>query len=142
MIQRSISEALAGKTVTRLTPEMSVRDACHMLELQNAGAAVVVQDGRLVGIFSERDVIRKCVCMARRTDDTTVSEIMTPDPVCIALTGTMADALRIMLDGGFRHLPVLNDSHVVGLLSMRDIPTENRLLVERFREYTQEPIVA
>ncbi len=137
MIKRSIPDLLEGRPLVSVSPDQSVRDACTVLAAHDTGAVAVMQGGKLAGILSERDVIRKCICAGRPTAQTAVSEIMTANPVTIRLNASVADALQAMLDGGFRHLPVMNGpDEVAGVLAMRDIPTENRLLVERYREYT------
>jgi CBS domain-containing protein len=80
---------------------MIVPDACHVLDRLDIGAAAVLEAPRLVGVFSECDVIRKCICQHGRVDDTLVSEIMTPDPRTITRDGTVAQALKMMLEGGW-----------------------------------------
>jgi CBS domain-containing protein len=87
----------------------------------NVGALAVMDGGRLVGVFSERDVIRKCICRKRRTDETMVQDIMTAEPSTIGIDGSLAEALSFMTDTGFRHLPVLDADETAGHLSMRDI---------------------
>jgi CBS domain-containing protein len=94
----------------------------------------VVEDGRLVGILSERDVMRKCIGGNRRTDETSVAEIMTTDPATIEADASLADAFRVMTQGRFRHLPVTDGGRLVAMLSIRDIPTEYRLMYERYVE--------
>lgn len=137
MFTKTIEELIRGRPVPQVSPETTVRAACRHLEKRKVGAATVLERGRLVGIFSQRDVIRKCICDGRRTDETRVAEVMTPEPQTIGLDAAVAEALELMQEGGFRHLPVMMHGTVVGLLSMQDIPIENRLLVERFREYTE-----
>lgn len=136
MIIRSIETILAGRAFHTTSPDKTVRAACLQLDAANVGALAVVAEGQLLGVLSERDVIRKCLAHGRRTDDTTVADIMTPDPVTIDASAPLAEAMGAMVTGGFRHLPVMRNGAVVGMLSMRDIPTEYRLMFERFREYS------
>lgn len=135
MIIRSIREVIAGRKLSCVAPDLTVRAACRLLVDADAGALAVMEDGRLVGMLCEHDVIRKCVASGRRADETRVAEIMTPDPVTIRAEAPLADALELMTGRGFRHLPVTEAGQVVGMLSMRDIPTEYRLMAERFAEY-------
>ncbi|PWR01313.1 signal transduction protein [Meridianimarinicoccus roseus] len=135
MIIRSIEAILSDRPFHTITPDRSVRDACLQMAEADVGALAVMAQGRLVGILSERDVIRKCLASGRRTDETRVAEIMTADPVTIDAAAPLADAMGAMVTGGFRHLPVTRSGAAVGMLSMRDIPTEYRLMFERFREY-------
>lgn len=139
MIIRSIETILAGRAFHTTSPEKTVRAACLQLDAANVGALAVVTAGRLAGVLSERDVIRKCLALGRRTDDTTVADIMTPDPVTIDAGAPLAEAMGAMVTGGFRHLPVMRNGAAVGMLSMRDIPTEYRLMFERFQEYVERP---
>lgn len=136
MIIRRIETILAGRAFHTTTPGTTVRAACLQLDAANIGALAVVTGGRLVGVFSERDVIRKCLAHGRRTDDTAVADIMTPDPVTIDAGAPLAEAMGAMVTGGFRHLPVMRNGAAVGMLSMRDIPTAYRLMFERFQEYS------
>lgn len=141
MIYTSIREMIAGRTLVTTVQSATVREACHHLAAHNVGALPVLDaDGhRLVGMFSERDVIRKCICGGRRTDETMVAEIMTPDPQGIQITKRLADALGLMKKGGFRHVPVMEGDALSGMLSIRDIPLEYRLMHDRFQEYRAVP---
>lgn len=136
MIIRSIEAILKGRDFHTTTPDKTARGACLQLNAADVGALAVMSEGKLVGVLSERDVIRKCLAMGRRTDDTTVGDIMTPDPVTIDAAAPLATAMGAMVSGGFRHLPVMRNGAAVGMLSMRDIPTEYRLMFERFQEYS------
>ena len=145
MIIRSIREVIAGRKLEGVAPDATVRAACRVLVAADAGALAVMEGDRLVGILGEHDVIEKCVAGGRRTDETRVADIMTRDPVLIDAERSLADALELMTGRGIRHLPVIAAGRVVGILSMRDIPTEYRLMAERFAEYRQaapEPAMA
>lgn len=139
MIIRSIKQIIDGRPIHTIPPAATARDACMALKAADVGALAVMESDRLVGILSERDVIRKCIAGGRRTDETRVADIMTPSPVTVRSDTKVADAMEAMVTGGFRHLPVVDDGRVVGMLSMRDIPTEYRLMFERFSEYIQGP---
>ena len=134
MIISSVSQIIGQRKLPSTRPDVSVREACMMLSELNIGALVVVDKGKLLGVISERDVIRKCICQSRLTADTLVSDIMTADPVTINSTDTLPTALGLMSRGGFRHLPVVDNDQPVGLLSIRDIPTEYHLMFERYME--------
>ena len=137
MIKRKVQEIVEGRTLARVTSTMSVDDAARVLADHNIGATVVMEDQRLLGILSERDVIRRCICAGKSTAKTSVGDIMTAEVEVVDAETSVAKALEMMLDGGFRHLPVTHAGTVTGMLSMRDIPTENRLLLERYREAQQ-----
>ncbi|SLN72224.1 Arabinose 5-phosphate isomerase KdsD [Roseivivax jejudonensis] len=143
MIINSIQQLLRGRSLVRVAPDDTVRAACAVFEREDVGAAAVMDGHRLVGILSERDVIRRCICAGRPTAETRVSEVMTADPVTIPLQASLATAQTAMIEGHFRHLPVVtSDGEVVGMLSFRDIPTEYRLMVERYRDYRGAPDAA
>jgi CBS domain-containing protein len=137
MIIQTIRQITAGRAAPRLPPTITVRAACMEFTRLDVGAAVVMEGDRLLGVISERDVIRKCICGGRKTDETAVAEIMTPDPVTIDAGASLAEAFARMTAGKFRHLPVLDGGQVTALLSIRDIPTEYRLMAERFAEYRE-----
>ncbi|MBN9888637.1 CBS domain-containing protein [Salipiger abyssi] len=131
----SIEQFLQGRQLSAIGPEDSVEAACSLMARRNIGALAVLRDGRLVGILSERDVLRRCVSARRPVSKTRVEEIMTTDPVTVRRRDSLAEAQTRMSEGGFRHLPVVTAEGVpVGMVSMRDIPTEYRLMVERFRD--------
>lgn len=136
MIIHSVSEIIGQRKLPHTTPTATVRDACGVMEEFNVGSVAVLDQGALVGILCERDVIRKCVCGARRTAETQVQEVMTRDPRVVTLNAGVAEALRIMIDGEFRHLPVVDGDRTVGMLSIRDVPTEYRMMLERFEEFS------
>ncbi len=139
MVIQSVAQIVEHREIPQTSPDETVRKACHVLDRLNVGALVVLEEDTLVGILSERDVIRKCICQSKRTSDTMVREIMTPNPQVVSVNSGPADALRVMVDGGFRHLPVLSRGKVVGLLSIRDVPTEYRLMLERYKEHVAPP---
>ncbi len=135
MIIRSIREVIAGRKLQDVAPDVTVRTACTALVDADGGALAVMDGDRLVGVLCEQDVIRKCIAGGRRTDETRVDQIMTSDPVTVRADAPLADALDLMATRGIRHLPVTESGQVIGMLSMRDIPTEYRLMAERFAEY-------
>ncbi len=131
MIIQSVDQVIGTRPLPHIAPDATVRDACYELDRLNVGALAVIDGDALVGVVSERDVIRKCVCAGRPTGVTRVSAIMTRDPVVVGSNETLTEALLQMIDGGFRHLPVVRGGSVIGLLSIRDIPSEYRLMLER-----------
>ena len=137
MIIRSIDAILSGRRFHVIVPDATVRQACTQLDAANVGALAVLDGGRLAGVLSERDVIRRCLAKGRHTDFTKVTDIMTANPVTIDAGAPLAEAMGAMITGAFRHLPVMCNGAPIGMLSMRDIPTEYRLMFERFQEYSQ-----
>ena len=139
MIIRSINEALKGKPFHTIAPEKTLREAALVLRQTDAGALAVMDDAKLVGILCERDIVHRAICEHRPMDGTTVADVMTQNPTLIEATASLASAMKTMIDGGFRHAPVVNNGKPIGMLSMRDIPTEYRLMFERFAEAKAGP---
>jgi CBS domain-containing protein len=98
-----------------------VLDAIKMMAEKNIGAVPVLQQGKLVGMFSERDYTRKVVLMGRTSKDTFVGEIMTRNPETVTLASTVNDCMEIMTEQRTRHLPVIENGEIVGILSIGDL---------------------
>ena len=130
----NVSKIIDGKELAEIQVGSTVREACKVMCKLDVDAVVVMNGEALAGVLSERDVIRKCVCVDRHTSETEVTEIMTPDPQTISADGNLAQALEIMFGGGFHHVPVVKDGKTLGLISSDDIPEEHRMLLERFKE--------
>jgi CBS domain-containing protein len=89
---------------------------------KRVGALLVVDQGHLVGVISERDYARKVILCGRSSKDTFIREIMTPSPITIECDTSVEEAMRIMTDNRIRHLPVVNaEGHVAGVLSLGDL---------------------
>lgn len=101
----------------------TVRDAVKLLKEHKSGCIMVLNDSHeLVGIFSERDCMLKVMDSTKYSLETPVNEVMTRDPVCEGPECTLAYALTLMSQGGFRHLPVIDDQRIpVGLLSVKNV---------------------
>lgn len=98
------------------------------------GAVAVVEGERLAGILTERDIVFRCVGCDLSVDEVTAAAVMTRQPVTVEIDDSISDALAKKLGGPFRHLPVMENEAVVGILSYRDIPAEYVMLFERYRE--------
>ena len=115
-----LTDVMATHVVT-VSPETQIGDAARRMVEADVGAAMVLDDaGDLVGVISERDLMR---CVSEGTDHTTpVSERMTRHVLTAAPDTNIPEAMALMVDGHFRHLPVVNaDGHVIGMVSMRDL---------------------
>lgn len=126
---RSILE-LKKKGYWTITPETTAYESLEVMADKNVGALMVVGDDmKLLGIFTERDYSRKVVLKGRSSKATTVSELMTPSVYCVSLEDTTENCMAIMNDKRVRHLPVIEDGKLVGLVSIRDVV--NMLLHEK-----------
>ena len=124
---KNVTELLGSKpqrVVVTVKPEDSVLDAIKLLAREDVGAAVVVSGDRVVGIFSERDYTRKIVLHGRHSDTTRVEEIMTANVVCVNPRTKTRDCMALMSEKNIRHLPVVEEGRVVGMVSIRDIVTD------------------
>ena len=100
----------------------SVYSAIDMMAEKGVGALLVVDDGSLVGVVSERDYARKVILKGKSSKDTFVREIMTPSPITINCNTSVEEALELMTKNRFRHLPVLNsEGRIAGVLSIGDL---------------------
>ena len=131
-IIRTVGQAVQARALVSVMPADSVAEACATLDRENVGCLAVLEEGRLVGVFSERDVIRRVVVKGRAPEETRVAEVMTADPQTVGRDTSLVIAMDLMTRGGFRHLPVEDDGIVFGMLSMRGIPAHYRLLYERY----------
>ena len=115
-----------------IAPDATVFEALEMLSDGKIGAILVMEKGRLVGILSERDYTRKVALEGKSSKTVKVREIMTPDVLCVRPESTNEECLVLMSSKNIRHLPVVNGSEVIGMLSMRDLVAD--IISER--EYT------
>ena len=122
MHRRIVPHVISGRQeLATASGTMTVRDACVAMAKRRIGALMVVDGGRLAGIFTERDVMTKVVAAHRDPDATTLAEVMTPNPDTIGSDDTAAEALDMMRKRGYRHLPVVDDGRLVGMVSVRDL---------------------
>jgi len=123
---KTVAELLRAKParVVKVTPDQSVLDAIKILATENIGAAMVMNGERLAGIMSERDYTRKVILKGRAAETTRVEEIMTANVVVVNPRTKTRDCMAIMTDKGIRHLPVVDDGRVIGMVSIRDIVSD------------------
>ncbi|KAA3636315.1 MAG: CBS domain-containing protein [Armatimonadetes bacterium] len=110
-----------GQDVWSVPSTMSVFEAVSMMADKNIGALVVIDDEVLTGILSERDYARKIILHGRSSRDTSVGEIMTPDPVTVTPADTVAECMELMTANRFRHLPVVDGGTLLGVVSIGDV---------------------
>jgi CBS domain-containing protein len=137
---RSVAEILASKQpiLHSTTPETTVFDAMKQMAQERVGALLVMSGGTLAGIVTERDYARKIALKARRSKRTPVRDIMTSPVVCVAPVMTSDDCMALMAKHQFRHLPVVENGRVIGVVSIRDLVDEivadRRLLVDELEQ--------
>jgi CBS domain-containing protein len=120
---KPISELLKqhDSMLYQIAPTVSVFEALELLAKLEVGALLVMQDGKLQGIVSERDYTRKVALQGRNSNETTVAEIMTREVTTVTPQTGTRDCMSLMSHKKFRHLPVVNGGAVLGLISIRDI---------------------
>lgn len=118
---KQIADLIEGQTLTVIEPGWTVRNAAERMTERNIGAVAVVEAGALAGIFSERDIMSRVVAKGLRPEETAVSAVMTRDLVVAHPRENVDAALQKMHAIGSRHLPVVEDGKLVGMISIRDL---------------------
>jgi CBS domain-containing protein len=118
---RQIGEIIEGHPLFHVPSTSTVRDAARTMSDRNIGAIAVLDSGKLVGIFSERDVLIRIVAEGRNPDDTLVDSVMTKDIIVATPADDINDALQKMHECNCRHLPVVQGGNLVGMISIRDL---------------------
>ena len=121
---RSLKQMLKPRALWTVGPADSVLVAARIMAEKNIGFLVVLGNGKIVGVLSERDCIRRVVLAGKSAEDTPVADIMVREVVTADLKDTFADCMRLMHTHGIRHLPVLDNGEVVGVISVRDLMRE------------------
>ena len=130
------------RAVCSIGPNESVRRGLELMAQEDVGALLVMEQGKLVGIFSERDYTRKGILHGKSSLETQIHEIMTARVTCISQDKTVDEAMAIMNDKHFRHLPVLDgNSKVMGVISVRDLIketiSEQAFIIKQLESYVQ-----
>lgn len=138
---RSIKTLLEkkGDQVWSVGPEQTVFDALTMMGEKQIGALMVMEDDKLLGILSERDYARKVVLKNRTSRDTLVKDIMTPKVICARPSQQVEECMAVMMNGKFRHMPVVEDDKVVGIISLGDLVkvviAEQQFTIDQLESY-------
>ena len=138
---KSVKQLLANKPslLWFIPPDATTFDGITMLAEKSVGALPVMKDGKLVGMFSERDYARKVALKGKSSLDTPISEVMTTQVVCVQLDQTNEDCMALMTDKRIRHLPALDNGIVVGIISIgdlvKDIISEQKFVIEQLEHY-------
>lgn len=125
--------------IVAIAPEVTVLDAVKLLAEKNVGAVLVMDGPRLVGMFSERDYVRKVDLKGKSSATTPVSDVMTREIVFVTPAHSNEDCMALMTDKRIRHLPVVANEEVVGLLSIgdlvKDIISEQQFIISQLESY-------
>ena len=144
MLPDAVSSVLRRKSSDRhvlsIGPDASVYDAIALMAENSIGALLVVSNGALVGIMSERDYARKVVLQSRSSKDTQVSDIMSTPVITVSPAHTVEECMRLMTDKRIRHLPVIDGSAIVGIVSIGDLVRSVITLQGETIQYLQQYI--
>jgi len=110
-----------GSEVWSTSPDASVYEALQLLAEKNIGALVVLRNGELVGVVSERDYARKVILLGKTSMKTPVKEIMTEEVITVRTGNTIEEAMALMSNKRIRHLPVVEEEEIVGVVSIGDL---------------------
>jgi CBS domain-containing protein len=125
MKHRTVREIMSCVGICQQAPGACVRDACCLMAERHCGSVLVVEGGRLLGIFTERDALERVFARGLDPQLTLLAEVMTPAPDTIGPNHSVAEAIRRMDEFGYRHLPVVDQERVLGVLSIRDLSIED-----------------
>ncbi|PYQ27317.1 MAG: IMP dehydrogenase [Acidobacteria bacterium] len=118
---KQIADIIEDQVLTVIDPSLTVRNAAQKMVEKNIGAVAVVEAGKLAGIFSERDLMARVVAKGLDPDGTKVFDVMSKDLVIAEPTDALDDALEKMYSIHARHLPVVDNGKLVGMVSIRDL---------------------
>lgn len=118
---RQLMQAKGDNQTFYVSPNATVLDALEMMADKNVGAVMVVEDDEIVGIFTERDYARKLVLQGKTSLNTPIREAMTRNTVTVRPDHTLEECMALMSEWHIRHLPVMKDNKLIGMVSMRDV---------------------
>ena len=140
-IVAEILRSKSDQTVYNIAPGASVYDALRLMADKNIGALLVVEEGKIAGILSERDYARKIVLKDRSSKQTTVGEIMTSSVMYARPDQSNEECMALMTGNRLRHLPVVDNGRLLGLVSIgdlvKDIISEQQFVIEQLQHYIQ-----
>lgn len=134
-----ILESKRERTVYTISPEASVLEAVERMAERGVGALLVMEGEKISGIVTERDYARKMILKGRSSNDTPVRDIMTSPVMYVRPQQSNEECMKLMTENRLRHLPVMNDGKLIGLISIgdlvKDIISEQQFLIEQLEHY-------
>lgn len=128
-----------ARSTWHVSPDQTVKQALVLMSEKNIGAVLVLSQGALVGIFSERDYARKVALFGKSSDTTRVRDVMTADVITIDASQKIDKCMQVMTDRHIRHLPVLKDGQLIGVISIGDVVREmmahQKYLIDQLESY-------
>ena len=136
-----VSNILRTKSsvIFSVTPNTFVYNALELMFEKNVSGVVVMENDELVGIFTERDYARKVILQGKASKETLISEIMTGDLITVSSNSSIDDCMRLMTNRFIRHLPVVDEGKLVGIISIGDVVRyiidEQKFIIENMEHY-------
>lgn len=134
-----ILKSKPDQTLYTTTPGASVYEAIKLMAEKGIGALVVIESGKLAGMVTERDYARKVILMSRSSKETSVRDIMTSPVLCVRPDQTSEECMALMTEKRLRHLPVMNQDRLLGLISIgdlvKDVISEQKFIIEQLEHY-------
>jgi len=128
-----------GKDIWSIGPQETAFKALQTMAQNNVGALLVIDKGKLVGIFSERDYARKVILKGKSSKETTVGELMTPEVFYAGLEDTLQEIMALMTAKHIRHMPVLKDGRLIGMVTLGDVVkqiiSEQKFTIKELAKY-------
>ncbi|HYC86210.1 MAG TPA: CBS domain-containing protein [Chryseosolibacter sp.] len=128
-----------GTAIFSVKPAITVYEALELMVEKNIGALLVSDQGKFVGIFTERDYARKVILKGKTSKETLIREVMTENPVTATPDTSIDDCMKLMSDKGIRYIPVVNNGDLVGMISIGDVVKfiidEQRYIIEDLEHY-------
>ena len=144
MTQRTVKQIIEGQEPVTAPADTTVSEAARIMKQHNIGAIMVVENDRLVGVFTERDGLFRVLAAGLNGDTTALASVMTRNPQTIAADANFTHALQMMHAGRYRHLPVIDDGRVIGVVSVRDAlgPELEAFVYEMLRQEQIQEVLA
>lgn len=131
-----------GNIIYSVTPDVVVFKAIELMCEKNIGGLLIMEGNKLVGIFTERDYARKLILKGKSSKDTPIGDLMTPNPFTVTPDNSIEDCMEIMTDKHIRHLPVVFEGTVLGMISIGDVVKsviqEQRSIIEHLESYISQ----
>jgi CBS domain-containing protein len=144
MAERTVRQIVEGQEPVTAPAGITISDAAQLMKQHNIGALMVVEDGKLAGIFTERDGLFRVLAAGLDASVTTVDSVMTRNPQTISADSGFTTALQMMHEGRYRHLPVCDGTRLIGMVSVRDAlgPELEAFVYEMLRQEQIEGVLA
>lgn len=135
---RQVKEVIEGRSVISTPPDAAVLDVVRTMTEKNIGAVPVIDNARLIGIFTERDLMTRVVSRELAPAETKISDVMSRDVGSAGPDDVLADCIDKMQSSGYRHLPVVSDGKVIGVISLRDLLQVDRKQIRHENDLLNE----